>query len=69
MNEIKAVCIEKLSKPWQDMEKSNAMWNKRAREFRKASASADDSGVFEFFKSRAELKGRSVIDVGCGAGR
>lgn len=69
MNDIKGICVRKLSKPRQDMEKSNAMWNKRAREFRKISSNAGGDQVFDLFRAKAELKGRSVIDVGCGAGR
>lgn len=69
MNDIKDICVRKLSKPRQDMEKSNAMWNKRAREFRKISSNAGNDQVFDLFRAKAELKGRSVIDIGCGAGR
>ncbi len=69
MNSIRKICKEKLTKPAQDIAKSNQMWNKRAGEMHLLSIKGHYDGYMEFFKQHAELKGASVIDLGCGAGR
>lgn len=70
MNKLREICQEKLSDPAQDIEASNRMWNRRAKEVSRLSARADGDGYFSFFKSSVgDLDGMSVLDSGCGAGR
>ena len=71
MKELRDFCRQKLSGRSQNMEESNNMWNKRAGEFRKMldEEPASTNDPIGFLKSRAELKGASIVDVGCGAGR
>ena len=70
MNKLREICQEKLSNPAQDIEASNRMWNRRAKEVSRLSARADGDGYFSFFKSSVgDLDGMSVLDSGCGAGR
>ena len=51
MNKLREICQEKLSNPAQDIEASNRMWNRRAKEVSRLSARADGDGYFSFFKS------------------
>ena len=70
VNKLREICQAKLSNPAQDIEVSNRMWNRRAKEVSRLSARADGDGYFSFFKSSAgDLNGLSVLDSGCGAGR
>ena len=44
MNKLREICQEKLSNPAQDIEASNRMWNRRAKEVSRLSARADGDG-------------------------
>ncbi len=48
---------------------SKAHWDKRAEEFYKYNKAPKDSVVLDFLKSEIDLKGKNVLDIGCGAGR
>ena len=69
LNSIRNICKEALTKPPQDIDKSNQMWNKRAKELSLLAEQDDADGYIEFFKQHADLKGATVSDLGCGAGR
>lgn len=69
LNSIRNICKEALTRPPQDIDKSNQMWNKRAKELSLLAEQDDADGYIEFFKQHADLKGATVIDLGCGAGR
>lgn len=68
LSALRDLCVGQLTKPAQDMVQSNEMWNRRVKEFRLGTAGASD-GCLAFLSSHAELKGRTVLDVGCGSGR
>ena len=53
MNSIRKICKEKLTKPAQDIAKSNQMWNKRAGEMHLLSIKGHYDGYMEFFKQHA----------------
>ena len=69
LNSIRNICKESLTRPPQDIDKSNQMWNKRAKELSLLAERDDADGYIEFFKQHVDLKGATVIDLGCGAGR
>ena len=69
LNSIRNICKESLTRPPQDIDKSNQMWNKRAKELSLLAERDDADGYIEFFKQHADLNGATVIDLGCGAGR
>ena len=69
LNSIRNICKESLTRPPQDIDKSNQMWNKRAKELSLLAERDDVDGYIEFFKQHVDLKGATVIDLGCGAGR
>ena len=69
LNSIRNICKEILTRPPQDIGKSNQMWNKRAKELSLLAERDDADGYIEFFKQHADLNGATVIDLGCGAGR
>lgn len=65
MNSLREFCYEKLNKDPQDLMKSNRMWDKRAKEFSKSSKKNEVNYV-DYLKHFVDLKGASVLDVGCG---
>ena len=69
LNSIRNICKEILTRPPQDIGKSNQMWNKRAKELSLLAERDDADGYIEFFKQHVDLNGTTVIDLGCGAGR
>jgi methionine biosynthesis protein metW len=69
LNSIRNICKERLTRPPQDIDKSNQMWNKRAKELSLLAERDDADGYIEFFKQHVDLNGTTVIDLGCGAGR
>ncbi len=69
LNSIRNICKESLTRPPQDIDKSNQMWNKRAKELSLLAERDDADGYIEFFKQHADLNGATVIDLSCGAGR
>ena len=69
LDSIRNICKESLTRPPQDIDKSNQMWNKRAKELSLLAERDDADGYIEFFKQHADLNGATVIDLGCGAGR
>ena len=69
LNSIRNICKESLTRPPQDIDKSNQMWNKRAKELSLLAERDDADGYIEFFKQHVDLNGTTVIDLGCGAGR
>ena len=69
LNSIRNICKEILTRPPQDIGKSNQMWNKRAKELSLLAERDDTDGYIEFFKQHVDLNGATVIDLGCGAGR
>ena len=69
LNSIRNICKERLTRPPQDIDKSNQMWNKRAKELSLLAERDDADGYIEFFKQHVNLNGATVIDLGCGAGR
>ena len=69
LNSIRNICKESLTRPPQDIDKSNQMWNKRAKELSLLAERDDADGYIEFFKQHSDLNGATVIDLGCGAGR
>ncbi|MFM1534087.1 class I SAM-dependent methyltransferase [Helcococcus ovis] len=68
MNSLRDLCIEKLSTQRQDIDTSNIMWNKRAEEFSKNVLSEKDDYI-DYFLSHADIKNKTVIDIGCGSGK
>lgn len=73
MHEFRELCVRKLSGPKQDMLRSNAMWDRRAKEFRRMIEEEEKEQrgpdpAIALLKERAAA-GSTVLDVGCGAGR
>lgn len=66
---MREFCIGKLSHESQDMEKSNAMWNKRAKEFASNIKEQETDVYIEFLKKQVKIQGESFLDIGCGAGK
>lgn len=66
---MRELCVRKLTQSPQDMEKSNQMWNKRAKEFATNMKTEGQDPYMEFLKKQVDLKGKSILDVGCGAGK
>ncbi|RRD94164.1 class I SAM-dependent methyltransferase [Clostridiales bacterium COT073_COT-073] len=66
---MRELCVSKLTQSPQDMEKSNQMWNKRAKEFAANMKTEGQDPYMEFLKKQVDLNGKSILDVGCGAGK
>lgn len=61
--------IKRLEEKDVDLEKSKKHWNSRAEEFYGHSKKADKNSTIEFLKGFIDLKDKSVLDLGFGAGR
>lgn len=69
MEKIKEICRQELSRESQDIEKSNEMWDKRAKEFNTMTDSKKRPSYFDIFSSYAQIKSSEILDISSGAGR
>lgn len=69
MTKIRDLAIKMLSENKQDIEGSNMMWDKRAHEFRKLAYGPSKESYMDFLLENADIKGKTVLDIGSGAGR
>lgn len=61
--------IEKLEQRSVDLDKSRDFWNHRAREFYKFSRESQKDSTIDFLNEFMDLKDKTVLDIGFGAGR
>lgn len=69
MGNMRELCIKKLSRTAQDMEKSNKMWDKRAKEFAMNIKHQSADYFMEFIKKQISISDRHFVDIGSGAGK
>lgn len=68
MSHLRDLFIERLSSKKQNIEQSNAIWDKRAAVF-STHITTEKDPYLEFFLSHADIKNKTVLDVGCGTGK
>lgn len=66
---MRELCIKKLTREAQDIEKSNKMWNKRAKEFAQNIRNQKSDDFMDFIKRKICLPNQHFIDIGSGAGK
>lgn len=66
---MRDIYVSKLSKEPQNIEQSNFMWNKRAKEFVNNVRMEKEDPYMNFLKKYIEIKNNTFIDIGCGTSK
>lgn len=69
IKDMRELCIKKLTREAQDIEKSNKMWDKRAREFAENIKKQTSDVFMDFIRQRVDLPNQHFLDIGSGAGK
>lgn len=68
MNKLREISFQALNKEVQDIDQSNRMWDKRAKDFAKTNHKTLHN-YLEVMKEKVDIRGEKILDIGCGTGR